>query len=137
MSNDSYKGKNVAAYECNDVIALDGDILVTDMDFGLQTTNSGIIIGSDDGKIRGIHPRWAKVYKVGSGVNEVVPGDWVFVEHGRWTRPVNVSVNGLDIEFRKIERKSILLVTNEKPGDILIGEEFDMSSSIKPEDFQN
>ena len=41
--------------------AFGNNVLVTDMHFGEQVTEGGIIIADDDGKTRGIYPRWAKV----------------------------------------------------------------------------
>ena len=35
------------------------------MHFGEQVTQGGIILGNDDGKTRGIYPRWAKVFSKG------------------------------------------------------------------------
>jgi len=36
-------------------------VLVSDMGFEEQTTASGIVIQSDDGKSHGVKPRWARV----------------------------------------------------------------------------
>ena len=70
---------------------LSKDLLVINMDMGEQTTAAGIIIKSDDGKAHGVKPRWAEVYKVGTdcGIN-VKPGQWVLIEHGRWTRKIKI-----------------------------------------------
>ena len=137
MSNISYSGAVINAYECNDVEALPNDVLVTDMDFGDQKTAHGIILSSDNGKVHGIRPRWAKVYKIGSLVQDVSIGEWILVAHGRWTRSVPVRINGETIVFRKVERKSILIVTDDKPLDIMLGDEFNMNpDKFKPEDFQ-
>jgi len=65
------------------------DILVYNMDMGEQTTKSGIVIQSDDGKAHGVKPRWAQVYKVGERCElDVKPGQWILIEHGRWTRKI-------------------------------------------------
>ena len=68
-----------------DIRALPKDVLVIDMDMGEMTTASGIVIQSDDGKAHGVKPRWAKVYRVGSEVTDIEIGQWVLIEHGRWT----------------------------------------------------
>ena len=41
-------------------------VIVSGMEFGEQTTAGGIIISSDDGKDRGIKPRWGLVEAKGS-----------------------------------------------------------------------
>jgi hypothetical protein len=38
------------------------DILLTNMYFGEEKTKGGLIISSDDGKERGIKPRWGQVF---------------------------------------------------------------------------
>ena len=37
--------------------AVGNRVLVSDMEFGEQTTKGGIILTSDDGNVRGIYPR--------------------------------------------------------------------------------
>jgi co-chaperonin GroES (HSP10) len=101
-------------------------ILVVDMDFEEQKTASGIIIQSDDGKGHGVKPRWAKVWAVGPDQEEVSVGEWVYVEHGRWTRGIKVadpSREGEEVVIRMIEPKAIMLQTDEKPNDAYLGVE--------------
>lgn len=136
MELNKYKGPNINAIECSAVIAINDDVLVTDMDFGEQTTSSGIVISSDNGKTHGIHPRWAKVYAVGPEQKDVAPGQWVLVEHGRWTRGFTVNIDGDQFTIRKVEVKSMLMVSDEKPTDVLIGQEFgSLSNDVSPDDF--
>ena len=98
-------------------------VIVTDMDFGDTTTQSGIIIQSDDGKDRGIHPRWAKVFAVGPEHDEEYKvGDWILVEHGRWTRGINYETeSGEEITIRMIDNDAVMMWDNEKPKDMIIG----------------
>ena len=65
--------------------AYSNNILCTEADFGDQTTQSGIIIKSTMGKEEGVVPRWFKVFEVGPDIDWVTPGEWVYVEFGRWT----------------------------------------------------
>ena len=60
-------------------------VVVTDMNFGSRELSSGIVLLGDDGKTDGIRPRWAKVYAVGPDQDEIKVGQWVLIEHGRWT----------------------------------------------------
>jgi len=99
-----------------DITPLKENVLVSDLEIGEKITSSGLIILDDDGTDRGIRPRWCKVYSVGSKVTEVTKGDWVLVEHGRWTRGVKLKKNdGTSSIIRMINRKDILLVSDEKP----------------------
>ena len=120
------------------VRALSKDILVVDMDMGDMTTSSGIVIQSDNGKAHGVKPRWAKVYKVGNEVDiDVKVGQWVLIEHGRWTRKINIDDGEGVKDFQKVEIKSIMAVADERPNDFYIGKEFSNGSSmtISPDDF--
>jgi co-chaperonin GroES (HSP10) len=116
---------------------LHDNVLVTDMSFEEQTTASGIVIQSDDGKAHGIKPRWARVWAVGPEQKDVQIGEWICIEHGRWTRGVKVEADGVEIVIRRVEPVSIMLKADEKPNDLYIGEEFNSSptSNIKPDDF--
>jgi co-chaperonin GroES (HSP10) len=98
-------------------------VLVRDMEFGEQQTRGGIVLLSDDGKDVGIHPRWAKVYAVGPEHKEDYNiGDWVLVEHGRWSRGIEVvDETGEKITIRLIDTTCVLLWDNEKPESIVIG----------------
>jgi co-chaperonin GroES (HSP10) len=119
------------------ITPLRDNILVVDMDFQEQKTASGIIIQSDDGKGHGVKPRWAKVWAVGPEQKEVSIGEWVYVEHGRWTRKVTIDDGDGVKDFQKVETKSILAVTDERPNDFYIGTEYGHgdTATIRPEDF--
>ena len=117
---------------------LSKDLLVINMDMGEQITAAGIVIKSDDGKAHGVKPRWAEVYQVGEQCEiNVKPGQWVLIEHGRWTRKIKINDGEGEKEFQKVEVKSIIAVADEKPNDFYIGQEFSNGSSlnINPEDF--
>jgi co-chaperonin GroES (HSP10) len=116
---------------------LNDNILVTDMSFEEQTTASGIVIQSDDGKAHGVKPRWCRVWAVGPDQTDVKVGEWILVEHGRWTRGVTVKEDGKEILIRRVENVSVMLQADEKPNDFYIGQEFSNgdSTTIRPEDF--
>ena len=118
--------------------AVSNRVLVTDMYFGEQKTASGLIIKDDDGTTRGIYPRWAKVY--GKGPKNTDPyeiGQWILVEHGRWTRGFKVDDGESEKELRMVEAESVIAYADEKPNDLYIGEEYSNGSSttINPQDF--
>lgn len=97
-------------------------VIVSEMDFGEQKTASGIIIKSDDGKVHGIKPRWAKVYKVGPEQKDVKEGQWILIEHGRWTRKIKIDDGDSVKEIQKVDLNGILAVSDQAPGaeDLLI-----------------
>jgi|688.fasta_scaffold22398_3 hypothetical protein len=108
--------------KCNKVIPIHDGIIVTDMSFDNQVTDTGIIVGSDDGKSEGIKPRWAKVFAIGKDQTSVKIGDWILVEHGRWTRNVKIEdETGNEYEIRRVEPKSIIMKGDTKPSDVYLG----------------
>ena len=113
---------NINTIKSDGLRAIGNRVLVTDMFFGEQTTKSGLIISSDDGQERGIYPRWAKVLHKGPENNDTYDiGHWILVEHGRWTRGMNIDVAGEELEVRMVETESILAYANEKPDGLTIG----------------
>ena len=101
------------------VTAIGNRVLVTHMDFGEQKTAGGLIISSDDGQTRGIYPRWGKVYNKGPKNNDDYEvGQWILVEHGRWTRGYKVDNGEEEIELRMIEAESILAYSQDRPEDV-------------------
>jgi len=92
-------------------------ILVTEMAFKERKLSSGILLLNDDGKTSGIRPRWAKVYAVGPEQTEIQVGQWIFVEHGRWSRGIEVEVNDEQLTLRRVDPKSIIFVSDEEPNE--------------------
>ena len=103
-------------------------ILVTEMAFKERKLSSGILLLNDDGKTSGIRPRWAKVYAVGPEQTEIQVGQWIFVEHGRWSRGIEVEVNDEQLTLRRVDPKSIIFVSDEEPN-----EDDTISSSVHAE----
>jgi co-chaperonin GroES (HSP10) len=120
--------------------AVGNRVLVTDMYFGEQTTKGGIILTNDDGKTRGIYPRWAKVYSKGpSNKDPYEVGHWILIEHGRWTRGMKIETDEGEFELRMVETESILAYSDEKPDIVSIGAEYSDGShaTIDPSAFMN
>ena len=101
----------------NDIVPLKKRVLVSHMKFGEIKTKGGIIMPDDDGSDHGIHPRWAKVYAVGSQQEDVKVGEWVMVAHGRWSRAFKVKKQHTELEVRMIDENDILLVSENDPGN--------------------
>lgn len=106
------------------VRALGNNIIVDKMNFGERKTTGGIVLTSDDGKDSGIRPRWAQVYAVGPEQKDVEVGQWILIEHGRWTREFNVvEKDGTERTLRRADPEKVLAVyTGEgDPPDNFLG----------------
>lgn len=92
------------------------------MDFGEVTLKSGIVLRSDNGQSHGVKPRWAKVYKIGPEQQDVNIGQWILIEHGRWTRKMTIDDGDGVKEIQKVDIDAIIAVSDEPPSaeDILI-----------------
>lgn len=120
------------------VIPIRDNVLITDMSFDEQKTSGGIILRSDDGKNEGIRPRWGKVWAIGPEQKDVKVGEWILVEHGRWTRGVTVKdETGHEFIIRRVETKSIMMSSDELPADFSAGVYTTPShgSAFSPDDF--
>lgn len=94
-------------------------VIVTDLERGEKTTKAGIIM-LDDSTVaageRGIRPRWARVYAVGPEQKDVNVGEWILLEHGRWTLGQDLSEeNGEITRIWLADHEAILAVSDEKP----------------------
>jgi co-chaperonin GroES (HSP10) len=104
------------------IIPIRDNILVTDMNFDARVSAGGIVLPSDDGKSEGVRHRWGRVWAVGPTQKDVKVGEWILLEHGRWTRGVTVvNENGDEIIIRRADINAILMVTDEDPGDNTFG----------------
>ncbi len=97
---------------------LSDNILVTGLEEGMKMTRGGIIRLDDNFKEHGIRPRWAQVWQVGPNIDYVKVGEWVYVEHGRWTLriPLDLDEEG-QVDVWKIDPAAILLVSDVDPLD--------------------
>lgn len=91
-------------------------VFVTDMNFGEERTKAGLILISDNGKGEGVHPRWCRVWAIGPEQIDVQVGDWLLVEHGRWTRTVKYQTeDDATIELRVVDNKGIMGISDVPP----------------------
>jgi co-chaperonin GroES (HSP10) len=93
-------------------------VIVTDMDFNDRKLASGILLLGDDGKTDGIRPRWARVYAIGPEQQDVSVGQWVLVEHGRWSRGLKIVQDGEEIVIRRADPQAIIFASQDKPDNI-------------------
>lgn len=106
-------------------IEIDGEIkplrdsvIVTKMDFSGRKLASGVILLGDDGKTDGIRPRWARVYAIGPEQRDVSVGQWVLIEHGRWSRGLRIVKDGEEIVIRRADPNAIIFAADTQPDDI-------------------
>ena len=116
--------------------AIQDRVIVKNMYFGEQTTKGGIILGSDDGKTRGIYPRWGQVHSKGPlNKDPYEVGDWILVEHGRWTRGINIDNDGDEFEMRMVDTETILAYSAEKPDEVQFGQEYSNATEVTVPNF--
>lgn len=114
-----------SAYEAKQIKSirpLHDHVLVTGMNFKERVTNSGIIIQSTDGKLEGIHARWGYVYAVGKDQQDVKPGQYILIKHGRWTRGTLIEDQEGEKTLRRIDHADILLVSDDPMLDETLGD---------------
>lgn len=109
---------------------LGDNVIVVDMDFTGRKLSSGVILLGDDGKAEGIRPRWGRVYAIGPEQKDVEVGQWILLEHGRWSRGLKIEVDNEEIVIRRADPKAIIFVTDEKPND---ADDISVSTAVVPE----
>lgn len=99
--------------------ALRDTVIVTDMNFDVRITQTGLILPNDNGTGAGIRPRWGRVYAIGPEQKDVRVGQWICVAHGRWTRGLDIDDGTGKRQIRRVDPKDILLVSDseERPQD--------------------
>jgi co-chaperonin GroES (HSP10) len=102
------------------IIPLKDKVIIYNMNFGEEVTSTGIVLQSDNGKGTGVHPRWAQVWAVGPEQTDVNVGDWVLMEHARWTRAIKYEdADGNEFDIFMADTKGMMLVTDERPNDVM------------------
>lgn len=95
---------------------LKDNVFVTDLEAGVRLTKGGILLPDDNVTDRGIRARWARVYAIGPDVQDVEVGEWVLVEHGRWTNGMTFEMEDGDVKLWRIDfPAAVLLVSPENP----------------------
>lgn len=103
-------------------------LIICNLEKGDLKTAGGLILFDDNMSDRGIRPRWAQVYAVGTEVpkffDHIAAGQYILLKHGHWThifdhREPSGRVIGLQIVTRKSIEEGVLGVQNEMP-DIMV-----------------
>ena len=97
-------------------------VIVGDMNFEERLSNGGIVLVKDNGKSSGIRPRWGRVYAVGPEQTEIKVGTWICVEHGRWTRGIEIEDENGKQTLRRVDPKDIMMESDEEPQDVTFSE---------------
>ncbi len=98
-----------------------GKVFVTDLERGMAVTAGGIILKDDNMTNKGIKARWCKVALIGecdpTEIDGVKVGDWVLVEHGRWTFGMDFvdEDTGKKVTIWHIETKAMMVACDEDP----------------------
>lgn len=85
--------------------------------FGEKKTAGGLIIQEKDGTADSIRPRWFEVMYVGDDQEDVKPGDYVLVAHGRWSRGVTLDPSD-DYKLYFLDNDEMLAVSDELPNEV-------------------
>jgi len=94
------------------------NVFVTDLDSGPHQTAGGILLPDDNMTNRGVHPRWARVWCVGPEITEVAPGDWVYIEHARWTTAIQFDLpDGVVRAWRIDWPDAVMLAASSDPSE--------------------
>jgi len=92
--------------------------LISDMNFEERLSTGGIVLVKDNGKSSGIRPRWGRVYAVGPEQKDIKIGTWICVEHGRWTRGIDIEDETGKQTLRRVDPKDIMMESDEEPQDV-------------------
>jgi hypothetical protein len=103
---------------CDQLHPLGDSVIVSDMVFDERLSTGGIILVNDNGKSSGIRPRWGRVYAVGPAQHNIRVGTWICVEHGRWTRGIEIEDENGKQTLRRVDPKDIMLESDELPQDV-------------------
>lgn len=97
----------------SEVKALPGKILAVMIEKpdGLRKTAGGIILKDKDNDVSGIRPRWFQVHTVGNDIDWLNEGQYVYVDHGRWSNGVKVE----DLTLHLLDNNDCLMVSDENP----------------------
>ena len=97
-------------------------VIVSDMNFEERLSTGGIVLVKDNGKSSGIRPRWGKVYAVGPEQKDIKVGTWICVEHGRWTRGIEIEDENGKQTLRRVDPKDVMMESDELPDDMTFSE---------------
>ena len=98
------------------------NVVLTNLERGERKSAGGIVILDDDGKESGIRARWGQVFAVGLEQKDVKVGDWVLMQHGRWSVGRDLTLKGRDsVRIWQADLKGMLGISEiGKPPNISV-----------------
>ena len=95
---------------------LKNNVFVTDLDSGPHQTAGGILLPDDNMTDRGVHPRWGRVWCIGPDVKDLSVGEWVYIEHARWTNAIELELPDRVVRMWRVEwPEAVLLAADRDP----------------------
>lgn len=92
------------------------NVFVSDLDTGPHITAGGIIRPDDNMTATGVRPRWGRIWAIGPEVEGVQVGEWVFIEHARWTNSIDIELPSGLVRIWKVDWPgSVLLASPNDP----------------------
>lgn len=114
------------------IIPLHDKVILSDMNFGEMVTAGGLFIPSTDAKRSGVIPRWGKVFAVGPEQVDVKVGEWVLMEHGRWSRTFEYeNTDGSITELRLADLNGMMLASDQPITETMVSASADAGSNFK------
>mgnify|MGYP003630789757 FL=1 len=105
------------------------NVLLTNLETGERLSTNGIIIPNDDGTDTGIRARWGQVFAVGPEQTDVKVGEWVLMQHGRWTKGADLKLKGSEkLRFWRADTKGMLGISETRPPNIKVETVVDIPS---------
>ena len=95
-------------------------IILVNLDHGIKKSLGGVILADDsttEAGERAIRPRWAQVFAVGPDQKDVKRGDWVLMDHGRWSLGQDLDLGEGTFRFWLGDPNGILAI-GEKPENV-------------------
>ena len=101
---------------------LPGKLVCVSLEVGFRTSAGGIVLTDDNDMSageRGVRPRWFQVVNVNVDTNpdDIKIGDYVLVEHGRWSKRFTGSADMREVgnNYSIVEEKSVMMVSEDPP----------------------
>jgi hypothetical protein len=78
-----------------------------------KKSQGGIFMQDKDADVTGIRPRWFKVFSVGEKIDWITEGEYVLVDHGRWSN--GMSVDEQDDKLYLLDNEGCLATQDTNP----------------------
>jgi hypothetical protein len=92
---------------------------------GENITKAGIVIPTEKMDAFGhfVKPRWAKVIFKADNLTDFEVGDWVLIQHGKWSSSIKALINGVEktiwyVSDKSVKEQSIIAVSKKMPTEI-------------------